>query len=111
MAQINIPGTSVVYSNPRSLDATIPDPKTNLPWEPWPSAPGTTSWGGRLTYSGPSTPQPQTYQAGSPNVPQPVFNQAAPSPSPISAVKNADGSTVSANGLVPNSSVVFRNPS
>jgi hypothetical protein len=48
---------------------------------------------------------------GSPNVPQPVFNQVPPVPAPITTTKNADGSTKSANGLVPNSSVVFRNPS
>jgi hypothetical protein len=39
------------------------------------------------------------------------FNQVAPVPAPITTTKSADGSTTSASGLIPNSSVVFRNPS
>jgi hypothetical protein len=37
---------------------------------------------------------------GSPQVPQ-----------PIATTKNADGTTKSANGQIPNSSIVFSNPS
>jgi len=44
-------------------------------------------------------------------VPKPIFNAVEPVPAPITKTKNPDGSTASANGLVPNSSVVFRNPS
>jgi hypothetical protein len=97
MAQINIAGTSVVYSNPKSLDATIPDPETDLPWEPWPSAPGTTRWGGRLTYPGPSTPQPQTYDATPPTANPVLFGKQPPS--------------LSAGGIqIPNSSTTVKNP-
>ena len=39
------------------------------------------------------------------------FNQVAPAPLPISTTKKPDGSTASAQGLIPNSSVIFSNPS
>jgi hypothetical protein len=39
------------------------------------------------------------------------FNQAAPVPPPISTTKKPDGSTASAQGLIPNSSIIFSNPS
>jgi hypothetical protein len=112
MGQINIPGTSIQYSNPNQLDATAIDPKTGAPWVQWPTASGTTTrWGGSLTYPGPATPQPGSYNATPPTANPVSFNAVAPAPLPIITTKNPDGSTKSANGLVPNSSVVFRNPS
>jgi hypothetical protein len=43
-------------------------------------------------------------------VPQPIFNQTEPTPSPIVTTKNPDGSTASANGQIPNTSVVCNLP-
>jgi len=43
-------------------------------------------------------------------VPQPIFNQAAPTPSPIITTRKTDGSTVTANGSIAGTSIVFKNP-
>jgi hypothetical protein len=96
MGQINIPGTSIQYSNPKSLDASAPDPKTGQPWVQWP-APGTTRWGGCLTYPGPSTPQPGTYDATPPTANPVLFGKQPPS--------------LSTGGIqIPNSSSTVKNP-
>jgi hypothetical protein len=97
MSKLQIPGTTIQYDNPSQLNAAAIDPKTGAPWVQWPIAPGTTSWGGRLMYPGPATPQPGTYDATPPQANPVLFGQQPPS--------------LSDGGIkIPNSSVVFKSP-
>ncbi len=101
MGRTNIPNSSVVYDNPNQLNAAAVDPKTGAPWVPLPVASGTTSWGGCLTYPGPSTPQPGSYDSTPPTAPPVQFNQASvPASDPSIGGKS-----------IPGTNVTFKNPS
>jgi hypothetical protein len=101
MGQLQVPGTSVQYSNPNQLNAAAIDPKTGAPWVQGPMASGTTSWGGCLTYPGPSNPQPGSYDSTPPTAPPVQFNQVS-----VSASDPSIGGK-----SVPGTNVTFRNPS
>lgn len=79
MAKLTIPGTTIQYDNPKSLNGTAVDPKTGAPWVPSLLFPGVTRWGGQLTYPGPTTPQPGSYDATLPEANPVLFGKPPPS--------------------------------
>jgi len=94
MGQVQVPGTSVQYSNPKQLNASAIDPKTGAAWVQWPVVSGTTNWGGCLTYPGPSTPQPGSYDATPPTAPPVAMNKpAVPASDPSVGGKTIPGTS------------------
>jgi hypothetical protein len=117
MGQLQIPGTSVVYSNPKQVDQTTLTFSAGFVTPGYPPNVNGTLAGQVWQPNGPtSTPQPGSFDAGTPNVPQPKFNNpgvsnSAPnSGSPVVTTKNADASTRTANGTIPGTSVTINNP-
>ena len=101
MGQVQIPGTSVTYNNPNQLNASAIDLKTGAPWvqAPVPASGtiGNIPNGTQLMFSGPSTPQPGSYDATPPTANPVLFGKQPP--------------PLSSGGIaIPNSSTVVKNP-
>jgi len=113
MGQINIPGTSITYSNPKQTDQkTNIDPLTGKAWKPSGTDTFTFTYPNGVTglgINGVSTgnqgvgtnlgsPQPGTFDPTAPTANPVIFGKQPPS--------------LSAGGIqIPNSSVVLKNPS
>ncbi|SRR5260370_26882261 len=124
MGRIILPGSSVVYDNPKQVDqSTLIDPQTGKTWTIQPIDPlGRTSIRGQaLTTPGPFSPQPGSFDPTPPQANPVVINQDPPVPGkglPIS-VSGASGSTGNPAidltrkvvGTVAGTSVTISNPS
>ncbi|SRR6266436_978552 len=107
MGQLQIPGTSVQYSNPKQMDQSANlDPTTGKPWVNGTDIyPYTGSFSGVVfspghfgqTMTNGGSPQPGTFDPTPPKANPVLFNKQPPSLS--------DGGT-----KIPNSSVVFKSP-
>lgn len=102
MGQLQIPGTSVTYSNPLQKDqTTLIDSQTGKTWVIQPLSGGVSVLGQALTPPGPFSPQPGSFDATPPIAPTIAVNKPALSASDPSVGGKA----------IPGTSTNFKNPS
>ena len=128
MGQLQIPGTTIQYSNPKQIDQTTNiDPLTGKVWKPsgtdtfnFPYPNGVTgigiggvSTGSQGTGINLGDPQPGTFDPTPPKANPVIVNQDPPVPGkgqPIVITKDASGKTLTAHGQISGTSVVFNLP-
>jgi hypothetical protein len=100
MGQLQIPGTSIQYSNPKQIDqTTLIDPQTNAVWQPngFPAVGTIGNKPNGTQLMGTGGPQPNSYDATPPTANPVLFGKQPPSLS-------------SGGTAIPNSSTVVKNP-
>ena len=98
MGHIQVPGTSVVYDDPRQVDqSTLIDSQTGKIWGIQPLGGGTLSNGVALAFPAPWSPQPGSFDATPPQANPVLFNKQSAS--------------LSEGGIkIPNSTCTVKNP-
>jgi len=129
MGQLQVPGTSVQYNNPKQVNqATNVDPTTGAAWNngpqsyPFtvPASPPTfkvgntpLTPGSQATTAAVGNPQPTSFDPTPPLANPVLFNQPTVAPNagqPITTTKDTTGKTTAVHGQIPNTSVVFNSP-